>query len=350
MSPRTRTVSVSAVLLVVLLVAAALLPVPYVILGPGPTANTLGSIAGKPLITITGHPTYPTDGHLQLVTIDVTGGPGDPVGLLAALRAWSDPTRAVVPEGEVFPPGQSSSQVVAQNLAQMTGSQQDATVAALRYLGITVPSTVVVAQVVVGTPAAGRLRVGDSILRVDSTAVSSSAQVRAAVSRLRPGSSVTLQVRRAGAVRSVTLTTIPDPQSPTRAFIGVALSDRYAPPFTVRISLPDVGGPSAGLMFTLGVIDKLTADNLTGGKFIAGTGTIDAAGTVGPIGGIQQKLVAARDAGAAVFLVPAGNCAQAVGSVPPGLRLVRVTTLSGAVQSLTALRTGVGGVPACPAG
>jgi Lon-like protease len=108
----------------------------------------------------------------------------------------------------------------------------------------------------------------------------------------------------------------------------------------------DIGGPSAGLMFALGIIDKLTPMNLTGGKFIAGTGEIEASGRVDPIGGIQQKMVAAREAGATSFLTPTANCPDTKGAVPAGLRLVRVSTLSQAVNDLEAIKAGHQ-VPSC---
>jgi PDZ domain-containing protein len=118
----------------------------------------------------------------------------------------------------------------------------------------------------------------------------------------------------------------------------------------VKISVGDVGGPSAGLMFSLGIYDKLTPGSLTGGTFVAGTGTITADGEVGPIGGIQQKMIAARQAGAKVFLTPKDNCAEAVSNAPKGLRLVEADTMHGAITSLDALRTGHGTIAACPKG
>jgi len=128
----------------------------------------------------------------------------------------------------------------------------------------------------------------------------------------------------------------------------VEIRDEADYPFSVEISLKDVGGPSAGLMFALGIVDKLTPGSLTGGKFIAGTGTIDDSGHVGAIGGIAQKMVGARRKGATVFLSPAGNCAQARDTVPDGLRLVRVKTLSDAVEALEDLKAGrVDEVPTC---
>jgi PDZ domain-containing protein len=131
--------------------------------------------------------------------------------------------------------------------------------------------------------------------------------------------------------------------------VGVVLREKFTFPVTVKISVGDVGGPSAGLMFSLGIYDKLTPQELTGGRFIAGTGTITPEGQVGPIGGIQQKMVAARAAGATVFLTPTQNCGDAVASDPKGLRLVRVDTMHSALQALSALRTGQGSIPACAA-
>ncbi|KPI17322.1 peptidase S16 lon domain protein [Actinobacteria bacterium OK074] len=119
----------------------------------------------------------------------------------------------------------------------------------------------------------------------------------------------------------------------------------------VTLKLADVGGPSAGLLFTLGIIDKLNGDgdggDLTGGRTIAGTGTIDDAGKVGAVGGVALKTQAARRDGATVFLVPKAECSDAKSDLPKGLRLVPVTTLKGAVSSLVALETGKGSVPSC---
>jgi PDZ domain-containing protein len=130
---------------------------------------------------------------------------------------------------------------------------------------------------------------------------------------------------RHGASHSVKLTTQNASGVPE---IGVDIVESYVFPFSVSISVGNIGGPSAGLMFALGIIDKITPDNLTGGRFIAGTGEIEANGAVDPIGGIQQKMVGARQAGATVFLAPADNCPDTAGSVPAGLRVVKVYTLS----------------------
>ena len=124
------------------------------------------------------------------------------------------------------------------------------------------------------------------------------------------------------------------------------MQDQYQFPFKVTIQIGQIGGPSAGTMFALGIIDKISPENLTGGKFIAGTGEISANGAVSPIGGIQQKMIAARDAGATVFLAPASNCSDTRGAVPAGLRVVKVSTLSGAVSALQSIKRGKP-VPSC---
>ena len=122
--------------------------------------------------------------------------------------------------------------------------------------------------------------------------------------------------------------------------MGVQITEEFKFPFQVKFSVGDIGGPSAGMMFALGIIDKLTKMDLTAGRFIAGTGEIEPSGRVDPIGGIQQKMVGARNAGSTIFLTPAANCADAKGAIPAGLRLVKVSTLNQAVTYLEALKAG----------
>jgi PDZ domain-containing protein len=135
-------------------------------------------------------------------------------------------------------------------------------------------------------------------------------------------------------------------ESAGHAVMGVEIEQQYKFPFTVTITVGNIGGPSAGTMFALGIIDKLTKDNLTGGRFIAGTGEIEANGTVDPIGGIQQKMVGARSAGATIFLTPAANCPDTAGAVPAGMHLIKVSSLAGAIADLNALKAGRS-VPSC---
>ncbi len=345
MSRRALTLLVAGFLTVILAVAAALLPVPYVVLSPGPTENTIGDVKGKPVITISGHTTYPTDGKLSMVTVAYQGGPSNSIDLLTALRGWIDPTIAVVPEETIFPRKTTAKEVEQQNTLQMTTSQEDATIAALHALKIPVPEVVSVAVVEKGLPADGKLQVGDEITAVDGAPATDQNTVASAVRKLKPGEQVRLTVNRKGTSTDVVLGTVAGKDGKAR--VGVTMGMRYKPPFKVDISVGDIGGPSAGLMFSLGIYDKLTPGALTGGKSIAGTGTITLDGAVGPIGGIEQKMVGARKAGATIFLTPALNCPQAVRAVPDGLRLVKVETLEGAIKAIDALRTGTGDVPAC---
>jgi Lon-like protease len=324
-------------------IAAALLPVPYVILSPGPTLNTLGTQSGKPLIEISGHRTFPTNGHLNMVTVSYQGGPSNGFNLFTALQAWLSPHEAVVPESELFGPDLTQQQVTRQDTQQMVSSQALAQAAALCQLNI--PYTVLdtVAKVGPGTPAAGVLNRGDIITAVDGKKLTCRADAGTLIRARKPGAPVRLTVDRHGATHQFRMKTT---DSGGDAVVGVAVNETYKFPFQVRINIGNIGGPSAGLMFALGIMDKLSPGGLTGGRFIAGTGEISANGAVSPIGGIQQKMAGARAAGATVFLTPAANCPDTTGAVPRGMRLIKVSTLAGAVRALKALQTG-GNVPSC---
>jgi PDZ domain-containing protein len=343
LSRRQLTLLIAGIGVVAAVVAAALLPVPYVILSPGPTLNTLGSLRGHPMIQVSGRPTYAAGGHLNLVTVSFQGGPQDQFNVFTALQAWLSPHDAVVPEEELFGPGQSQQQVVKQDTQQMVSSQQTATAAALCQLRVPFTTVDTVLGTVKGLPAAGVLRKGDVIVAVDGTPVTCRASTGTLIRSHPAGTAVTLTVRRDGALRKFRITTVPDGGHPV---VGIQVAESYRFPFQVKINVGDIGGPSAGMMFALGIIDKLTPGNLTGGRFIAGTGEISADGTVSPIGGIQQKMAGARAAGATIFLTPAANCPDTAGAVPAGMRLVKVSTLAGAVSALHALAAGRP-VPGC---
>jgi Lon-like protease len=341
---RLLTLVIAGVCALAALVVAVAVSVPYVALTPGPTLNTLGKPTGEELIQITGHRTYATTGHLNMVTVSYSGGPGTGFDIFSALRAWLTPNDAVVPESEIYSSGQTQQQVVQQDTQEMLGSQQDATAAALCYLNIKFTTINTVATTVKGTPAYGVLHPGDDIAAVDGTPASCANDVVTLIRDRKPGADVTLTIVRKGTTMLVKLPTKNEGGVPV---VGVELDPAaYQFPFKVKINLSDIGGPSAGLMFALGIIDKLTPDNLTGGKFIAGTGEIEPNGAIEPIGGIQQKMAGARAAGATIFLTPASNCSNTTGAVPAGLQLVRVTSLANAVSELSALRHGQP-VPSC---
>jgi PDZ domain-containing protein len=345
MSRRALTLLVAGFLVLSLGIVGALMKVPYVVLSPGPTENTIGEVDKKPVITITGRQTYPTSGALRLVTVAYQGGPSSRIDLLTALRGWIDPSVAVVPEETIFPSSRSQKEVEEENTVEMTNSQDFATAAALTELKISYSTVVSVVSTEKGRPADGKLMKGDEVNTVNGKPATDVGGVADAVKALKPGENVTFNVTRGGQRVDVTVPTAAGAGG--KSVVGMVMQAKYKFPFEVDINVGDVGGPSAGLMFSLGILDKLTPGELTGGKGIAGTGTIDPSGQVGPIGGIAQKMVGARKAGATVFLTPADNCAEALRSVPDGLRLVKSETLHDAVLALDALRTGKGSVPSC---
>jgi PDZ domain-containing protein len=344
MSRRSLTLMIAGLATLAAIAVAVLFPVPYVILQPGPTLNTLGKdSSGQPLISITGHQTYATNGHLNLVTISYQGGPGSNLNIFQALRAWLSPSEAVVPQTELFPPGQTAQQTQAQDTEQMASSQELATAAAFTQLHIKYQTQVKVLSTVAGYPASKVLKPGDVIEAVDGKPVTGESSLSSMINAHPAGTTLQLQVLRKGQTLTVP---VASKTSGGTAVVGVRVQEQYKFPFNVRITVGDIGGPSAGMMFALGIIDMLSPLNLTGGKFIAGTGEITAAGQVQPIGGIQQKMVGARNAGATVFLAPAGNCADTKGAVPSGLRVVKVATLSQAVSDLEAIKANKP-VPSC---
>jgi PDZ domain-containing protein len=306
----------------------ALLPSPYVIQQPGPVFDTLGSVEvdGEdiPLITIPDEETFPTDGSLDLLTSSAVGRPGRTPGWLDVTIAWFDPRRAVVPVEVIFPPQLSEEDRNAQNEAQMVDSQQDAIAAALVELGYDFPRDVVVQGVADGLPAAGVLEVGDVISAVEGTPVRSVDELRSALAEHGTETPARLDVIRGDDTVEVEVTPV---ERGGQTVIGVGVRMRYEFPIDVEIRLDDVGGPSAGMMFALGIVDKLTPGAMTGGEIVAGTGTIDSDGAVGGIGAIRQKLWGAVENDADWFLAPEANCDEVIGNIPDGLEVFAVTTL-----------------------
>jgi len=340
MRRRGATLLAGTVLLAVLVVLAWQVKVPYVELGPGPTFDTLGQDHGQDVIQISGAPTSTSTGQLRMVTVGVQ----DQITLAEALRGWLSGDTAVVPREVIYPPDQTTAQVNQQNEEDFQASQNSAETAALRALGY--PVQVTVAAVTAGAPAAGRLLTGDVITSVDGQKVTSAGSLTALI-RARPaGTALAFGYSRDGAAGTTTITAVRDDSGVPR--VGIQIEQKQPSPIKIKISLNDVGGPSAGLMFALGIIDKVQPADLTGGLHIAGTGTIDDDGAVGAIGGIGEKLRGARRDTATVFLVPAPNCAEAVASAVPGLELVKVATLDEALAALDTLR-GKGTPPLCTA-
>jgi PDZ domain-containing protein len=353
---RSRVATAIAALAVLLVLGVAILPSPYAVEQPGPVYDTLGSSGSgtsrAPLISIPTEKTYATSGRLDLLTVSVLGSPTGGPSWLDLAEAWIDPTKAVIPLEAVFPKGETQEQAAQEGAEQMTSSQQSAVAAALGELGDDVRGKVTIGTVQAGSAAAGVLRKGDVVTDYDGTVIGDSCSLQNAVVANGVRSS-TVVVTRDGTSKTLRITPkrVPDGAGGTRPLLGVGTSVAITPPFTVRIRIDDVGGPSAGMMFALGIIDKLTPGSLTGGRHVAGTGTICGDGQVGAIGGIVQKMAAARAAGATLFLAPADNCEDVVGHIPSGLDVVPVKTLSNALETVKKVRErgSATGLPTCAA-
>ena len=345
-----------AIALAVLLVIT-FLPTSYVIQRPGPVYNTLGTAeaadgAQVPLISVDGADTFPTDGALDLLTVQVVGNRERTPSWVELATAWFDPSRAVLPIDAVFPEGQSTEKRNEESAAMMVDSQKEATAAALTELGYDVDAKLTVYAFTEGSASEGVLEEGDVILAANGTTVTDAGALREIVND-GDGAPVALTIQRGDQEQTVSITPKEaEVEGETLWLIGITLTNDFDFPIDVTIQLNNVGGPSAGLMFALGIIDTLTAGQLNGGETVAGTGTIDADGVVGPIGGIRQKMWGAVDAGADWFLAPSGNCDEVVGHIPDGLRVFSVKTLEDSLDVLEAVREDgdIDALPTCSVG
>ncbi|MBX3093405.1 MAG: PDZ domain-containing protein [Cryobacterium sp.] len=359
-----RGATVGAWLLVVVVVgifALTLIPTPYVYQQPGPVFDTLGNVSydgeSVALIDIPDERTYPTDGSLSLLTVGTVGSRTNPLSWWEIVVAWLDPSKAVIPIDRVYPVGFSVDDANEANRILMENSQQEAVAAALFELGYEFGFALTIDSLIDDSPSAGILEPGDQVLSANGVDVAGVNELRDAIADHGSGSPMRLVILRDGEERTVEVTPEDreledaDGTLTKRAAIGVYLRVDYDLPVEVNIQLENVGGPSGGQMFALGIIDKLTPGSLTGGADVAGTGTITGSGDVGAIGGIRQKMYGALNSGAEWFLAPIENCDEVVGHVPDGLTVVAVDTLRDALDALEAIKNGAdaAALPACTA-
>ena len=316
------------------------LTVPYAAEGPGPTFDTLGEVGGEPVVDIDGAQTEDTGGQLNMTTVSVRTN----MTLGQALARWIATDDTIVPVEQVLPPDLDEEQVREYNQQAFVASEASATVAAMHYLNR--PTTVVVHDVVDGAASAGILQSEDRIVAVAGRDVSTPSEVQDAVRAKKPGDAIEVTVERGGEERTETIELGENPHEKGQAMLGILMTSEPAGGITVNYNLNDVGGPSAGMVFSLAVIDKLTPGALTGGKFVAGTGTINEDGEVGPIGGITHKIRAAEDAGAELFLAPAGNCDAVKRVRTETMAVAKVENLADAVTAMEDFAAGRD-VPAC---
>ncbi|MGN8130600.1 YlbL family protein [Paenarthrobacter sp. 22069] len=343
---RLSTMMVAGLAALGLGIAVGTLPVPYVIESPGPTYNTLGESQGHPVINVTGRETYPAAGNLDLTTVYVDGGPTGSVSILSAFSAWLDGSKAVYPVELIYPAGTTREAAQEQSAVAMATSQENAVASALNELKIPYGQQLQAADLSKDSASAGKIQQGDILKSINGKDITALSVIQDELAAGK-GATVSVTVERAG--QPVVLDITPKDNGQGRFILGVMLKYLFSFPFQVQISLDKVGGPSAGLMFSLGIIDTVTPGDLTGGKHIAGTGTISPDGSVGPIGGIGQKMRGARSSGATLFLAPAANCDEVAGHVPDGLQVVRVQNLSEARHAVELAGSGqdTSGLPAC---
>ncbi|MDO7881350.1 YlbL family protein [Salinibacterium soli] len=334
----------------------ALLPAPYVIEQPGPVFDVLGDVQvdgeAVPMIQIPMEETFPTEGSLDMLTVNIRGNPDNLPTWLDIATAYFDPSRAILPVDTVYPPGTTVETSNEQSRIDMENSQKEAIAAAMTNLGYEVPSTLSVIETTPGGPAQDVLLPDDVIVSVNGEVPADVTALRALIADNGTDGPAEVVVDRAGEEQTFEITpTLSEGDNPA-PIIGIIVGSDYDFPFSVKIQLENVGGPSAGMMFALGIIDKLTEGPLNGGEVVAGTGTISSTGEVGPIGGIVQKMWGAvREGHADWFLAPAANCTEVVGNIPPGLTVFAVEDLDDALTALAAIRSDgdTTGLPTCTA-
>ena len=353
---RRAVVAGSFILVVALIAAVFLVPVNAVIEAPGPTWNVLdnGSSSDQDVLKVSGTETYPTEGALRMTTVSVSGCPGYPVTTADLIAAWISADKRIVDRDEVCPQDQSAEQVKETGKAQMTASQDSAVIAALVETGKAGAMHLTVTEVT-EQQTSTEIQAGDVLETItpeggQTTTLASFSQLRELMTTIPEGTRVTLGVRRGDQKASAALTTIAPQEGTTGSLLGLSLKISVDSPVEATFGLSDVGGPSAGMMFALGVVDEITPGSLTGGKDISGTGTIDMTGQVGPIGGIQQKMAGARESGSTFFLAPASNCNEVKGHEPKGMQVFAVNTLHEAVAATKAIASGnTSGLATCSA-
>lgn len=323
-------------LLLVSLVSLIALPSGYVIQRPGQVFNVMGEIDGNPVISSQDTQTYASESRFDVTTVSLLGNRESNPNWFQILLAWIDPNQDVLPVDQVYPANKTTAEVKAESTAQMEISQQDAIAASLIQLGYEVPRKLYINSVIADAPAAGLLIAGDFVVSAAGVRIASFEELREQVQK-SAGEEIVIGVIRDGKPLDYPIT---PGLKDGNYFIGAMVGYTYEFPVGVDLQLGDVGGPSGGLMFSLGIVDTLTQGSLAGDLHISGTGTITPTGDVGPIGGIRLKLIAAKNSGADLFLIPSGNCSEAITSIPDGLNVAVVRDLAGAISVVESFKAG----------
>lgn len=320
------------------LAVLAVMPAPYTSSAPGPTYDTLGETAAGPLITVDGAETFTASGELRLTTVAFAGSRERNLDLVTVLRGWASPSVTIDPVERFFPDPEDGVDRDVQSRQEMTSSQENATVAAMTELGITVPATITVVEPIEGTGAVGVLEPDDVVVGINGNEIVTYRDMSDALAAAGSGSTIAVEVLRGG--DRITVDVVAGERPDGSALLGVWVDPEFEFPFDVEIQVDNVGGPSAGTMFALGIVDLLTPEDEANGQVIAGSGTIDLDGQVGAISGVRQKMIGAVRDGAVAFLAPEGNCGAVVGNVPASLEVFAIATLSEARAAVEAIGNG----------
>ena len=324
---RALTAAIGTIFLVGVVVLAWNVPLPLVAYSPGPVTDATDSV------TVEGAPTYDTQGELVMLTVA-----GQEINAFGALVAAVDPSVDVLARQVVRRPDESDEDYHRRNLELMDQSAQTAIAVALSRIELPDDrSAVYVTGYAADTPAGEVLEIGDRIVALAGRRIEAAESLAAVMEGNTPGDRVPLSVERDGQVLSYEVELVPREDDPDSPMIGIYVRQL---PFWIDIDTGIVGGPSAGMMYTLAIIDVLTPGSLTGGRVVAGTGTIDLEGSVGEVGGVRQKVVAAEAAGAEYMFVPAGNLAAAESAPRGDMELVAVESIDDALEFLRGLATG----------
>jgi len=344
---RSAVMSATGLATSILIAVLTVLPSPFAIGGPGPTYDTLGvDESGKPLVEIEGAPTFPASGELRLTTVSVSRGGSNIFTMGSVLAGYFSPHKYVVPEEFVFGDPDQEAEYDQQAQQDWITSQESATVSALEELGMPVPASIRIAGVQDDSNAVGLLEEDDVLAAIDGTPIATYKEMSEAVKAHEPGDTIDVTVTRDGETVTESFKILDDGDG--APVMGVWIDPTFNIPIDVTVQIDRVGGPSAGTMFSLAIMDKLTEKDELTGQNVAGTGTIDADGDVGPIGGIQFKMEGAREAGAEYFLAPIENCDDVRGHVPQGLSVFSVDNLDDAYAAVESIGKGeTSGLPIC---
>lgn len=329
----------SVILAIFLVFLAGLSDLPYVRSEAGNTYEATGSFNSQPLLAIEdteSFPTYESSGKILILTVSSWGGPYGRLTWFDAARTFFDDDVIIVPTNFLFDPDQSGEDIANQGNQLFLSAESNAIAAAMEYLELPVTKKLIIGSIFEDTPAEGNYKLGDVLLALNGATLTDFESITGIMKDVAPGDMVTYTLIRDGKTIDISATTI---ENEGRTIVGIGILEQTIPPMDIRVQLPDVSGPSAGLAFAVSLVELLSKKDFTQGRIIAMTGEITAKGEVKAIGGLDHKINGAYESGARLMLFPKENCNAVPKEVPKGMKLVPVTTLTEALEVLMATKT-----------